>query len=207
MDAILFDFDGVILNSMPVRKFGFQEIFKSFAPDQVEALIKYHEPNGGWSRYVKIRYFFEEILGQPISEEEVNQWAAKYSAIMRQSLTDPKNLIRETVDFIESVYQQLPLHIVSGSDGEELRFLCEQLGVAKYFQSIAGSPTPKTQLVKNVLMNNAESNYILIGDSVNDYDSAIANNVRFYGYNNPALKGMGAGYIDSFREFRTQIFS
>ena len=27
---ILFDFDGVILDSMPVRDFGFREIFKEF---------------------------------------------------------------------------------------------------------------------------------------------------------------------------------
>ncbi len=59
---ILWDFDGVIIDSLAVRDYGFREIFKEFDKVLVEKLIKYHSINGGLSRFHKIRYFFNEIL-------------------------------------------------------------------------------------------------------------------------------------------------
>ena len=60
--TILWDFDGVILDSMATRDWGFKEIFKDFTEAQVSRLLEYHRINGGLSRYVKIRYFYETIL-------------------------------------------------------------------------------------------------------------------------------------------------
>ena len=62
MKNILWDFDGVILSSMHIRDWGFREIFKTFKKEDVQKLLDYHNLNGGLSRYVKIRYFYEEIL-------------------------------------------------------------------------------------------------------------------------------------------------
>jgi beta-phosphoglucomutase-like phosphatase (HAD superfamily) len=59
---VIWDFDGVIIDSMPIRGQGFEEIFKDFAAVHVEELMRYHRANGGLSRFVKIRYFFEVIL-------------------------------------------------------------------------------------------------------------------------------------------------
>jgi HAD superfamily hydrolase (TIGR01549 family) len=197
---ILFDFDGVILDSMPVRDFGFREIFKEFDKELVEKLIEYNNLNGGLSRYVKIRYFYEELLGEYISEEKVQELAQKFSEIMRKELPNKKYMIEETVKFIEDNYKKYNLHIVSGSDGNELRYLCKELEIDKFFLSIDGSPTPKNNLVSNVLVKN---NYlvnetILIGDSINDYEAAKVNNIDFYGYNNFALKKLSNFYIDNF---------
>jgi beta-phosphoglucomutase-like phosphatase (HAD superfamily) len=52
MKTFLWDFDGVILDSMRVRYFGFREIFKDFTKEQVYKHIEYHRTNGGLSRYV-----------------------------------------------------------------------------------------------------------------------------------------------------------
>ena len=60
--TILWDFDGVILDSMKIRDWGFKEILKKFNKEDVKSLLKYHRENGGLSRYVKIRYFFEILL-------------------------------------------------------------------------------------------------------------------------------------------------
>ena len=63
---ILFDFDGVILDSMPIREYGFRKIFENYDVALVEKLLVYHNQNGGLSRYVKIRYFFEKLLYKKI---------------------------------------------------------------------------------------------------------------------------------------------
>lgn len=201
--TVLWDFDGVILDSMEVRDWGFEEIFKDFNKDLTMQLLAYHRNNGGLSRYVKIRYFFEEILNQPITEEEVLEYARKFSLLMRVKLTNPKNLVLDAVDYIKKNHQNYNFHIVSGSDQEELRFLNRELGMDKYFISIHGSPTPKKQLVVNLLgkHNYQIENTCLIGDSINDYEAARYNNIAFYGYNNFELSPLG-NYVESLKNHK-----
>ncbi|WP_318343171.1 HAD family hydrolase [Flagellimonas baculiformis] len=186
---ILWDFDGVILDSMKIRDFGFREIFKSFPKLQVEELIKFHRDNGGLSRYVKIRYFYEDILNQAISEEKVNAYANNFSVLMREKLTEKHNLIEDSMNFIKDNYERYNFHIVSGSDQNELRFLCDELDISVFFDSIHGSPTPKKELVKHVLETEGytDDETCLIGDSKNDYDAAKANQIHFVAYNNDSL--------------------
>ena len=197
---ILWDFDGVILDSMEVRSWGFREIFKDFSSELVDKLIEYHLENGGLSRYVKIRYMYETLLGKSITDEEVLEYAENFSKLMKIELTNPKNLIMDAVDFIKENYQNYNFHIVSGSDQKELRFLCKELKIEQYFISIHGSPTPKKQLVKDLMMkhNYEISATSLIGDSINDYEAAVNNSIKFMGYNNVDLKKVTNNYIVHF---------
>ncbi|TLS71836.1 HAD family hydrolase [Aliarcobacter thereius] len=203
--VIFFDFDGVIIDSMAVRDIGFEIIAKKVLDSKeiIDKFIAYHRYNAGLSRYVKIRYLYEQMLGLSITEEEVNIIASEFSNLMREKLIDKKYLIDETVEFIKSYHEQTVMHIVSGSDEKELNYLCKELGIAKYFKTIEGSPTPKNDLVMNILKkydyNPKES--ILIGDSINDFDAANINGIKFYGYNNIDLKDKDE-YIKNFNSFK-----
>lgn len=185
LETIFWDFDGVIMDSMPVRNKGFVDVLKDFPENEVQQLMDFHLKNGGLSRYVKFRFFFEEIRNESITEDEVKEWAAKFSKIMLENLAKPSLLINETVDFVKSNYTKYEMHIVSGSDGVELRQLCTEVGISKYFKSIHGSPTPKTELVQNLIseLKLDLEKCVLIGDSVNDYDAATKNEISFIGYN------------------------
>lgn len=200
---ILFDFDGVILDSMPVREQGFREIFAEYDHILVDKLLQYHHLNGGLSRYVKIKYFFEELLKEPISEEKISEIAMQFSALMRQELTKETYLIGETIEFLERQYETYNFHIVSGSDQEELQFLTKKLGIDGYFITINGSPAPKTLLVKTLMISHKykDAETILIGDSVNDYEASRDNNIDFYGYNNDSLRHLSKRYIGTFEDF------
>ncbi|TVQ65448.1 MAG: HAD family hydrolase [Balneolaceae bacterium] len=198
IDTILWDFDGVILDSVQIRNEGYWHVLKEYPKEEVQKLIHYQNENGGLSRYVKFRYFYEQILGMEISEEKVQEFAGQFSDYMRKTLTDPKRLISETVEFIRAGQGIYSMHVVSGSDQAELRFLCRELKIDTFFRSILGSPTPKIDLVKSIL---EEEKYnpgrvVLIGDSINDFEAADVNNILFYGYNNPSLKTKGEGYIE-----------
>tara|TARA_B100001063_G_scaffold240605_1_gene265880 strand:- start:153 stop:770 length:618 start_codon:yes stop_codon:yes gene_type:complete len=199
---ILFDFDGVILDSMPIRDSGFKKIFEKFDKGMVSKLLDYNNENGGLSRYVKIKYFFNELLNKEISEEEIIRYADSFSTLMRRELRNKKYLISETFEFIKDNFDKYNLHIVSGSDGDELKYLCKALKINKYFLSINGSPKHKNELVRNVLIENKYSakETILIGDSVNDYFAAMENGITFYGYNNPSLINKSANYLKSYGE-------
>jgi len=195
---ILFDFDGVIIDSMDVRDEGFRMIAQEVAAEEiVEKFIKYHRYNAGLSRFVKIKYLYEEMLNKTISEDKIQILANKFSLIMKDKLVDKKVIIQETVNFIESIYKDVTLHIVSGSEEKELNYLCENLNLTSFFKTIEGSPTHKNDLVKNIMeLNNYNPNEtILIGDSINDYEAAEINNIKFIGFNNYALKKITDNYV------------
>jgi phosphoglycolate phosphatase-like HAD superfamily hydrolase len=188
--VIFWDFDGVILNSNAVRGKGFEEVLSGFPKEEVDKLLRFHRKNGGLSRYVKFRYFFEEIKGEEISEQKINDWASKFSDIMLSSLKDKSLLIPEINSFIQENYRNYEMHIVSGSDQSELRELCKSLEIGHFFKSIHGSPTPKNDLVRMII---DEHNYdprtgILIGDSINDYEAAKVNDLHFQAFGNQELE-------------------
>src|SRR5690554_5157430 len=177
INTIFWDFDGVILDSMKIRDLGFEKTLATYPTEQVEKLLEYHNQNGGLSRYVKFRHFFEEIRKEKITEEKIQELASKFSSIMLDLLIDESLLINESIEFIKNNHQKYNFHIVSGSDGVELNKICKGLGIDKYFLSIHGSPTPKTKLVADLLdKHKYDKDFcILIGDSINDYDATIEN--------------------------------
>ncbi|GAB3340901.1 HAD family hydrolase [Marivirga atlantica] len=198
--TIFWDFDGVIMDSMPIRDQGFLKVLKDYPEKQVNKLIAYHKANGGLSRYVKFRYFFEEIRKEDVSDEEIQELAMRFSLIMLENLKKPEFLISQTVNFIKHTYENYKMFIVSGSDQKELRQICKAVEIEKFFKGIYGSPTAKDELVKHLIdTENIESaTSILIGDSVNDFEAAKVNGIKFYGFNNPALTTVSKNYISKF---------
>lgn len=190
IELILWDFDGVLMDSNAIREHGFKKVLASFPKKHVDNLLDFHRKNGGLSRYVKFRYFIEECLKETASDDDIKMYADSFSVIMQDLLVDKKLLIPETLNYVKENYHKLPMHIVSGSDQTELRSLCEQLDISKYFMSISGSPITKSILVTNVLNNCLieRDRVVLIGDSINDYDAAKANGIKFSAYNNKSLE-------------------
>lgn len=199
--TIIWDFDGVIIFSNSVREDGFRGIFKSHGPELIERLIDFHRMNGGLSRYVKIRYFYEKLLNKPITDEKVKELAEEFSLIQKAKLANKSLLNQDWLTFMGEKGDRYEHHIASGSDGEELRGLCNELGISQYFMSINGSPTPKNQLVKDIIEHRGldKSEVVLIGDAGNDFDAAEANGISFRGYNNAELKGKGV-YITALAD-------
>lgn len=187
--TIFWDFDGVLMNSNAIRDKGFEMVLANYPKDQVRQLMDFHQANGGLSRYVKFRCFFEEVRGEKITDEEVQAWADQFSEIMLANLINKDLLIKETNDFVKANYQNYKMHIVSGSDGNELRKICEGVGINNYFKTIEGSPTPKKKLVADILEkeNYKSDECVLIGDSFNDYEAAKHNKILFMGYNSKSV--------------------
>lgn len=198
--VILWDFDGVLMNSNSVRDIGFEKVLADYPVEQVEALMQYHKANGGLSRYVKFRYFFEEVRNEKVSNQQIQDLATKFSIIMQQILFDQSLLIKDSIQFVKDNSSKFRMHIVSGSDGVELNSLCKFLKIDQYFISIEGSPVAKNKLVNQLLLtfNYAVDDCVLIGDSINDLEAAEINKIAFRGYNNSNFLSLGIVTIKSF---------
>jgi phosphoglycolate phosphatase-like HAD superfamily hydrolase len=179
--VIFWDFDGVLMDSNTIREVGFERVLAEFPKGQIDQLLAFHRSNGGLSRYVKFRYFFEEIRKEPITDAEILKWAHYFSLIMKELLVNPNLLIEQTLNFVKENQGKYIMHITSGSDQNELQFLCQSLGINHLFTSISGSPTPKKELIKELIdiHDYKRNDCILIGDSVNDWEAANFNSIKF----------------------------
>lgn len=188
--VIFWDFDGVLMDSNAVRDLGFERVLGEYPKEQVNQLLAFHRANGGLSRYVKFRYFFEKIRREEISDDAILFWAEKFSLLMKELLVNPELLINETLNFVIENQGKYIMHITSGSDHEELRFLCEFLGVDRFFASIHGSPKPKKDWLNELIKTNFYrlNECVLIGDSFNDWEAASISKIHFIAYNNTELE-------------------
>lgn len=202
--AVFWDFDGVIIDSMKIKGDGFVELFKNYNIENVQALEQYHYINGGVSRFDKIRFFYNQILKESISDKKIFKLADKFANIIEKKIYNKSNLIQDSLFFIKKNYKNYNFHIVSGAEHNELKNLCNHFGIDKYFLTIEGSPDKKHFLLKKNIRN---YNYnkdetILIGDSMTDYNAAKNSGISFYGFNNVELNKISKVYITNFKTIK-----
>ena len=179
---IIFDFDGVLVESNEIRFNGFRKLFKDYPQGEVERLVGYAKANGGVSRYKKIEYFFDAIRREPISDESVNHWAAQFSELVEQDVVEAKS-VAGSLEFLEEYSNLFDFAIVSGSDQAELRRICEKRKIDHFFKAILGSPTEKKDNIAALLseLNWSHGRSVYVGDSNNDLEAAKSNNLDFVG--------------------------
>ena len=61
-NAVFFDFDGVIPDSVYVKTKPFAKIFRHYGPEVEQAVVDHHLANGGVSRFEKFEYYYTHIL-------------------------------------------------------------------------------------------------------------------------------------------------
>ena len=83
---LIFDFDGVLVESNDIRIEEFRHLFQDYPENEVSQLITYVEKNGGISRYAKIRHFFEVIRRESLEIEDLQSLANRIRSWLRKKL-------------------------------------------------------------------------------------------------------------------------
>ena len=198
VDSIIFDFDGVILESNHVRTEGFKLLLegRKYDADTVARFIRFHEKNAGLSRYYKLRHLFYEILKQEIDESVVSSLCKEYSSLVKQKVANCE-WVKGTEEFLKNNYLKYNLFIVSGSDQDELRDICRARSISKFFKEILGSPIDKksntNHLISKYLLNPCLT--IFIGDSINDFEAAQSVSMKFIARDSGSCREWHKGII------------
>lgn len=202
--VIILDFDGVIINSLPIKANGFVEIFKdSLNEKQEEYIRQYHLANGGVNRVEKIKHIYKYLHNKDIDKEMLQVSLLKFSKFIKTNLFNKKHLIQDTYHFLRSNYDKYIFHIASAADEQEVKSLCFLYNINHLFDSIMGSPKTKTNIIRNIISskNYTTKNVILIGDSKSDQEAAEACNIKFYPYNNSIFEDE-INYIHTLKGFK-----
>lgn len=175
--TLIFDCDGVILNSNRVKTQAFFEASKKYGNKPAQALVDYHIENGGISRFKKFEYFFTNILKRTFTEFELNSVLTDYAEIVKNALLECE--VAQGLKQLRQLTHSSKWLVASGGAQAELREVFQKRNIDCYFDGgIFGSPTAKDDIVQEQLANNnIEAPVLFLGDS--RYDHVVADKFNF----------------------------
>jgi len=179
--AVIFDWDGVITDSVGVKTEAYAQMFRKYGKEIEKKVVEYHLAHGGVSRFDKFRYFHKEFLGEEISEEKVQELSNEFSELVFQKVVDSP-FIKGAVESIQKAYKQgLLLFVISGTPIEEIKLIADKKGLSSYFKEILGSPTKKEKWTEYILEKYAlkPKEVLFLGDAEEDRLAAENNGVDF----------------------------
>ncbi|MBL7074344.1 HAD family hydrolase [candidate division KSB1 bacterium] len=179
IQAIFFDFDGVILESVDAKAWAFEKLFDEY-PQYVDDIVSFHYANGGMSRFDKFRYIYKSILKQPLSEVQFKQLCDDFSDLVYNRVLEC-DFVSGAREFLDNYYKKMSLFIISGTPQDEMVKIVNEKGLCQYFQGIYGSPTPKGVWLKRIIEERCldPTKCIFVGDATSDYNAARENDLFF----------------------------
>ena len=182
--SLIFDCDGVILNSNKIKTKSFEKILREFNSDAIKEFIDYHKNNGGISRYKKLNHFLVNILPKyskslKNKNDQLLSLLEDYGKECKKSLYNSE--VTSDLEKLRCMTQNISWLIVSGGDQKELRDVFKYKKLSKYFNGgIFGSPENKIDIVKRKIKEGL-INYpaLFLGDSKLDYIVAKKLNIDF----------------------------
>lgn len=173
---IIFDFDGVIINSHKIKTLAFYNVFKSYGKNKAIKAKKFHLENIGKSRYLKFKFILKNILKLKVTKEKMISLDEKFDSFINKKihkLFPSYHLIK----FLKYKKNFVNFYISTGTPQIKIIKLLKKKKIFKYFKKVYGSPRSKMQHINIVKKNKKKT--IFIGDSFEDYKAAKNSNILF----------------------------
>lgn len=179
--AVILDFDGVVLETISVKRDAFRELFRDY-PQHVDRIVDYHMEQGGLSRFKKFEHIYANILHEPLSAEFSARLGERFAELLGESVIRAP-YVKGAREFIEQYHCAYDLFIATGTPQEEIDWVIGKLDLAKYFRGVFGSPSSKSQIVARILHDHGlhAEDAIFVGDAINDLVGARDNHIAFAG--------------------------
>lgn len=205
INCLVFDCDGVILDSVPVKTRAFRRLAEPYGAEAADRFEMYHSRHGGVSRYKKFEWFFEEVLGRPIEQEESREWGNKFE---RYALEEVRKcpMIPGAMDVLEKWTGALSMYVCSGAPNAEVNLVLAERGLNRFFKRILGTPPAKAELLAEIARSEIfdPSDIVMVGDATTDQDAAEKVGTQFYGVG-AGLKGGSFPWGEDLTSFNSWV--
>lgn len=179
ISVIVFDFDGVIIDSESIKQDGYRLMFSDFnetvPEDFVQRACEMHR-GGGVGRISII----EEILSLLGKKDNLELYVERYAHSVGEVLKNvPINPDAATV--INVLHGKYPLYINSLTPDLELNTIVKRLGIRDKFIQVMGASQTKVENLKYVGSQEgaAPDEILFIGDSAGDETVALMYGCKF----------------------------
>jgi phosphoglycolate phosphatase-like HAD superfamily hydrolase len=203
-EVLVFDFDGVILESADIKTRAFREMFAAH-PDWVEEIIAYHEANAGISRFLKFRHIYGHMLGRPLGPEEERVLGERFAALVIEEVVRCP-FVPGALELLQAYSGRRPLFVASGTPDDELRRIVAARNLAALFRGVYGAPKGKPAILEEILTmtGTPRASLLFVGDGWSDYEAAEAAGVGFIGRARPGrphpFEGLGVPVVTDLFE-------
>jgi len=173
---IIFDFDGVILNSHKIKTNAFYEIFKSFGINVALKAKRFHEKNIGKSRYFKFKFILKNFLNKKITKNEILKLDENFDAFVKKKMKKmkpSKNLLK----FLKSEKKNHNFYISTGTPQNKIIKILKEKKLFFFFKKIYGSPRSKVEHINEI--KKKYKDILFVGDSFEDYKASVDTKIDF----------------------------
>jgi len=178
--AVIFDFDGVIVESVDVKTNAFAELYRPYGEVVVQQVIDHHQANGGVSRFDKIKIYHGDFLGIAIAQDEIVELAEQFSQLVLEKVIQAP-FVPGAQEFIKRNYQKYKLFISSATPQMEVKEICQCRNLINYFCEIFGSPEGKASHIDKILTKYVFKSHevVFVGDALSDLQAAEIHGLDF----------------------------
>ncbi len=180
--CLVFDCDGIIIESVDIKSKAFAALAAPYGQEAQDRMLMYNKMHGGINRVVKFRWFFDEIVGRPITQAELDEWNKNFVMLCIEEVKKCP-LVPGIEQTLAKWHHKLPMYVCSGAPQEELEILLNLRKLNHYFVGIHGSPPGKEELLRRIAIHSKcpQDSILMIGDSPTDMLAAEAVGTQFYG--------------------------
>jgi len=181
LKCVVFDFDGVILESLNVKTRAFRDLFREY-PEHQEAIVRLHLDNGGMPRFDKFRIIYRDFLRKPLSEAECRELGRRFSELVFDAVIECP-FVPGAQEFLEYLHGRVDLYVASGTPHAELCEIVSRRGLEPLFKEVYGSPDTKAAILSRIMREQVlkPEEIVLIGDALGDFQNALQVGVHFIG--------------------------
>jgi beta-phosphoglucomutase len=186
--AILFDFDGVLVNSEPLHFFSFQEVLKAEKIELTES--QYYSELIGFDDKGAFKHIFE-LNGRVLDPKTfLRVMTRKKECMMEQIFSRKYSALPGVEHFVRAVWRHYPLAVCSGALREEIETMLEGVALRDCFSVVVsaedvtlGKPDPEGYLLTTQLLAEKCKKAIKPADCLVIEDApTVARSVRTVGF-------------------------
>ncbi len=179
--TIVFDCDGVLLNSNKVKVSAYYNVAKRMGGSdaQAQAFVDYHIEMGSFPRNGKIKYYLEHIINETETPALMQQYLDTFDAILDESLMECEQAAG-LLD-LKSHTKDAKWMVLSGGDQAGLRNIFMRRALTQHFEcGIFGGPDIKEDVLAREKANgNIQLPALFVGDSKYDHQSSTGAGLDF----------------------------
>ena len=183
VDAIFFDFDGVLAESNAIKRNAYRTLYRDLLPaERLDGVVDLIVRREGVPRVEVITECHREFLGVDLESAEVDRLAAHFGELVVDGVV-ASDWVAGARAFLTRVAGAIKLFVISGTPEPEMQAVVARRGMADYFTAVRGSPPRKPPILRGLLDDHglAPERCLFVGDAPADLEAATINRVPFLG--------------------------
>jgi len=176
---IFWDFDGVIKDSVNIKKKAFGALFSEFGSDISNRVMLHHIQNGGISRSQKIPLYLTWAGLKP-TKELIETYSRRFSVIVKQAVIESE-WVPGVFKYLEKNHKRQIFFLLTATPDYEINEILTKLNIKDFFSRVYGSNTSKEKAIAVELENYSAKpkDAVMIGDAISDFQAAKSNKIDF----------------------------